>query len=142
MTAIVVDASVWVAAADPKALHHGAARGALVELAARGDTIVVPSLARVEVACALRRRLADADGALLQVEAFFNAPFIIEVTLDRGQAEAAVRLGVEHRLSGADAVYAALARAADAILLTLDRELLERADGVSPEEWLRANPRA
>jgi predicted nucleic acid-binding protein len=142
VTALVVDASVWVAATDPKAPHHAAAHGVLVEVAARQDTIFVPSLARVEVACALRRRLADADGALVQVQAFFSAPFIVEVALDRAQADSAVRVGVEQRLSGADAVYAALARAEDAVLLTLDRELLERADGVSPEEWLRANPRA
>jgi len=38
-------------------------------------------------------------------------------------------------------VYAALARAEDAVLVTLDRELLERAKGVSPEEWLRGDTR-
>jgi predicted nucleic acid-binding protein len=45
-------------------------------------------------------------------------------------------LGVEQRLSGADALYAALARAEDAVLITLDRELLDRAGGMSPAEWL------
>lgn len=137
MTAVVVDASVWVAAADATEVSHVSAHHLLIELAARHVTILVPSLLRVEVACALRRRRGDADGAVAQIRTFLDAPFVIEVPLDRERADAAMSLGVERRLSGADAVYAALARSEDAVLITLDRELLERADGVLPDDWLR-----
>lgn len=137
MTAVVVDASVWVAAADPTEVSHLSAHRLLLELAARRITILVPSLLRVEVACALRRRLGDGNGAVAQVRTFLDAPFVIEVPLDRERADAAMSVGVEQRLSGADAVYSALARSEDAVLITLDRELLERADGVTPADWVR-----
>lgn len=137
MTAVVIDASVWVAAVDPRETGHAAARRFLIDLSERGTTILVPTLMRVEVACALRRRLDDGAAAVAQVAVLLDAPFIVEVALDRERAALAASLGAERRLRGADAVYAALAQAEGATLLSLDGELRERADAIAPEEWLR-----
>jgi predicted nucleic acid-binding protein len=47
----------------------------------------------------------------------------------------ALDLGIERRLRGADAVYAATAAHVGGRLITWDRELLERADARTPSAW-------
>jgi predicted nucleic acid-binding protein len=141
VTAVVIDASVWVAAVDSREPGHAVARRLLSDLSDGGTTILVPSLMRVEVACALTRRLGDPAAAMAQVAALLDAPFIVEIPLDRGRAVHAASMGAERRLRGADAVYAALAHAEGATLVTLDRDMRERANAIAPEEWRRAHPR-
>lgn len=60
--------------------------------------------------------------------------------LDRSLALLASAMGAEHRLRGADAVYAAVARKYGTCLVTCDDELRRRAavaiDALTPHEWL------
>ena len=137
MTTAVIDASVWVAAVDIQDPSHASARGCLQSLVRDDVVVIVPVHARVEVACALARRFDDADLAQQLTETMFGAAFLREVPITDVFAREALILGTASRLRAADALYAALARAEDAVLITLDRELLERAGGVSPADWLR-----
>jgi predicted nucleic acid-binding protein len=61
MTVLVIDASVWAAAADATDPFSDASRRFLEAVAAAPLPIALPALARIEVACALARRLRDAE---------------------------------------------------------------------------------
>lgn len=50
----------------------------------------------------------------------------VGVSLDENPAREAARLATEHRLRGADGVYAVVAHRYRAALITLDRQQLER----------------
>jgi predicted nucleic acid-binding protein len=136
VTSAVIDASVWVAAVDIQDPSHASAQACLQSLVRHDVVVIVPVHARVEVACALARRF-DAGLAQQLTETMFGAAFLREVPITGAFAREALILGTASRLRAADALYAALARSEDAVLITLDRELLERADGVIPADWLR-----
>ena len=53
---------------------------------------------------------------------------------------ALLRLGLQQRLRGADALYAATAQLAGAALISWDNELIQRAGAMTPSAWLAANP--
>ena len=137
MTSAVIDASVWVAAVDVQDPSHPSARACLQSLVRDDVVVIVPVHARVEVACALARRFDDADVARQLTERLYGAVFLREVPITDAFAREALVVGTASRLRAADALYAALARSEEAVLITLDRELLERADGVTPDDWLR-----
>ena len=63
--------------------------------------------------------------------------------MDQSLAHEAAKIAGSRRLRGADAVYVALAAACQEPLLTLDAEMLERAQGVAealtPDQWLQAH---
>jgi predicted nucleic acid-binding protein len=63
-------------------------------------------------------------------------------TLSGALLAAAERLGVDHRLRGAHALYAATAARPGCPLLSWDGELIARVGAVSPRDWLAANPTA
>ena len=63
-----------------------------------------------------------------------------QISLDLPLALRAAEIAIENRLRGADAVYVAVARDYDAILVSWDEEMLERCPesvlAMSPEVWL------
>ncbi len=136
MTPVVVDASVWITAVDSGDQAHASAADCLSAIGRRQLQIVVPSLARIEVACALSRRFGDADASRALTATLFDASFVFEEVVDATLASRAVAVGTTARLRGADALYAAIAERETAPLITLDRELLSRGGGVSPDQWL------
>lgn len=139
MTTVVIDASVWIAAVDPGDPERESAERCLVTIAGTLTQVVVPAIARVEVACALRRRFGDPLWAQEMVSVLFGAPFIRESTVDPTLVQEAVMLGTDASLRGMDALYVAVAARESAVLVTLDRELLERGSGVTPEAWSASN---
>lgn len=136
MTPVVIDASVWIAAVDSGDPAHASSADCLGIVARRQIQVVVPSLTRVEVACALTRRFGDAAASRALAAALFDAAFVFEEVVDAALASRAVLVGTTTRLRGADALYAAIAARETAPVITLDRELLERGGGVSPDQWL------
>nr|MBA2290869.1 type II toxin-antitoxin system VapC family toxin [Gemmatimonadales bacterium] len=127
MIAVVIDASVWVAAVDPGDSAHDASERFLVTIAATQCQVVVPTIARVEVACALARRFGDPTRAAELADALFDARFVHEQIVDASLAARALTLGTAAKLRGADALYAAVAEREGAALVTLDHEMLDRA---------------
>lgn len=136
MTTLVVDASVWVSAADASDRFHASSRTFLGVLASRGASVFVPAIARLEVACALARRLRDAERARMLADELLRAPFLQEVALDARLLVTAVTRGTGAFLRVADALYAATADQIGAEIVAWDKELVERAGGVTPDAWL------
>jgi predicted nucleic acid-binding protein len=121
-----IDASVFLNAFNPAEPGHAESRDLLARLLADGTPVAVPTLVLPEVAGAISRvhgdgRLArEFSGELAQL------PNLILVPLDAALAHQARDLAADHRLRGADAVYAAVASRFGAILVTLDREQRDR----------------
>lgn len=122
---IVIDASVWVAAAIPDQEHHLQTMAWLATLA--DDTLVTPTLGLVETAGAVSRRTGSAALARRTVAAIEALPNVIVVLPDPGLWLAAIAAAAERRLRGADAVYVATADALGFPLATWDGEQAARA---------------
>ncbi|MCE9616268.1 MAG: PIN domain-containing protein [Lentisphaerae bacterium] len=141
---VVVDANVWLSAANSREPGHADSVRFLREAMARRVAFLLPALVLPEVAgTAARYTQNPADGVawIEQLRRLPNARFF-DMTLTR--ALAAADLASSLRLRGADAQYAALAAEHRASLVTLDRELRERAgaqfESLSPAEWLVRYP--
>lgn len=59
--------------------------------------------------------------------------------VNRRALRRAIEIGTRNYLRAGDALYVAAARAAEGQLVSWDRELVERAGALTPEEWLEAN---
>ena len=137
---LVVDANVWVAAADPGDEFHAASRRFLIAAARQGLRIFLPAYARVEMACALARRRQNAAAGRILANALAESPYVVQVALDAQFLAQALQTGTRGLLRGADALYAATAELNQARLVSWDAELLRRAEAITPSGWLAANP--
>ncbi|MBI2373902.1 MAG: PIN domain-containing protein [Deltaproteobacteria bacterium] len=137
---LTVDANVWIAAFDPHDGFHGASVAFLRTLAARGIAPCGPAFVVIEVGCALARRAKDPDAGAVAQERLLSHPSLHLHPLDEALLSLARGTGPERLLRGADALYAAVAAALGAPLVSWDQELLERAEATTPEAWLAANP--
>ena len=120
---MVVDASVWVSALVTHDAHHRASRRWLRRHSTRGQSVVVPTLALVEVAGAISRRTAEPALGRRAMEVILSLPRLRLVSLDPELGREAGRLTADHGLRGADAVYVASAVRHNLPLITLDEEL-------------------
>jgi len=125
-----VDASVWVNGFDQREPGHAVSRQTLALLGMHRLPIVVPYLLLVEVAGAISRTRANPMQGHTFATALENLPNVTFVALDSSLAQQAQRLAAQHGLRGADAVYAADAVQARAVLLSLDNEHITRLRGV------------
>jgi predicted nucleic acid-binding protein len=121
----VVDATVWVAyyhEADPAyRLCEAWVQAAL----SNGERLMAPSLALAEVAASLAR-LGDRESAMQAVEHLESRIGLELVDLDLARARRAADVAAAIGVSGADAVYLALAQERDEVLVTLDRQQRDR----------------
>ena len=124
---MVIDASVWVSSLVADDLHHPASRRWLAEQINEGETLAVPTLALSEVAGAIARRTGSTLLGRQAAQEMLRIPGLRLVALDGDLAREAAELAAEARLRGADAVYAATARALNLPLFTWDQDQEERA---------------
>jgi predicted nucleic acid-binding protein len=120
----VIDASVYIALVNAHETEH-ASSWAWFEQAKRAEeSVVAPVILLAEVAAALSRGMGDPALArrVAQQLARSEAIELIQITM----AERAAEIAAEHRIRGCDAVYVALADQLSEILVTLDRQQLER----------------
>lgn len=122
----VLDASVHLNALNPAEAGSTQSQALLERLFGRPWPVLAPTLLLVEVAAAVARVFNDSGRGLAVARALRGLPGQVWVGLDEDLAQEAARLAAEYRLRGADAVYAAVARRYGAILVTLDRQQLER----------------
>lgn len=125
---VVLDASVYVAAHEPRETHHARARASL-EGVPPDEPFLVPSLFRVEVLAALARRGRPAE-LLDAVAAQIGGPRFVEVPVDDALIARACEVARAARLRAYDAVYVAVAALHDATLLTLDGDVVARCAGL------------
>jgi predicted nucleic acid-binding protein len=122
----VLDASVAVASLRPNEPLHAAAVAHLSPLLKGRDSIVVPSIFRIEVASALAR-----SGFTRAQVGRFVGGFLAHatvVTIGPQRAKRIQAVAVATRLRAADAIYVWLAEAEGIPLVTADREVHRRAD--------------
>jgi len=139
MSDLTVDASVWIAVADPSDVFHEESRTFLAAVAHEDTRLVVPAFATTEVACALARRLRDPVLARTLTQELLPTDEVLQVPTDALLLTMAVRLGTDARLRGADALYAATAALTGSTLVSWDNELIQRAGALSPAAWLDAS---
>jgi predicted nucleic acid-binding protein len=121
-----LDASVHVSALNPHEPESVASQALLRLVRQRQIPLFCPTLLPVEVAAAIARSRDDASRAVALAALVRGWPNQSLVPLDGAVADRATDLAARLRLRGADAVYAAVAQQYGTILITLDRQQLER----------------
>ncbi|MYI05869.1 MAG: PIN domain-containing protein [Gemmatimonadetes bacterium] len=137
MNTLVIDASVWVSAADATDSLSEVSRGFLSEVAAREFSIALPESAQLEIACALARRLRNAEQGRGLTERMLGSPLVTTHALSRTMLREAIHVATGSFLRSADAPYAALAGRLDADLVTWNEELIRRTPGLTPRDWMK-----
>jgi len=125
--AFVIDASVFVADAQPQESFHGDANRLLETLAAHQCLLYVPAIVLSEIAAAIARGVGDPDLAREAVELYRQWPGVRVTPVDEILGDLAAQVAAIYRIRGCDAVYVALAYVEQAILVTLDGQQRERA---------------
>ena len=140
MSAVVVDASVWIAAQDPADPFCARSRAFFGHIVASGIVVHVPAFACVEVACALARKLRNSLSAEHLANLLFQTSGAREHPVNGSLLAKALSVGTTRFLRGADALYSATAEMAACELVSWDHEHLRRAGALTPDDWLLANP--
>lgn len=137
---LTVDASVFVAAARAHEPNHPASRQFVERVRRSAIALRCPSLLLVECSAALARTTGDIALARQLVALVEALPGMRFVSLNRSAARRASATAAAHRLRGGDAVYAAVASQARAVLITWNEEMLTRASSLvttmTPLDWL------
>ena len=136
MTTLVIDASVWVSAADPTDTLSEPSRTFLSRVAARELSIALPEFAKLEIACALTRRLRSAEHGRSLTDQMLESPLMATYSVNRAVLRKAIQLGTRSFLRAGGALYAAVAQGVEGQLVSWDRELIERAGAVTPDGWI------
>lgn len=126
----VIDASVYVSIANEADRHHDLCIEWFESCLRQGAPMAAPSLLLVEVAAAIRRLTGStklAQRVLLELQ---ETDLIEFFPLTAARSVAAADLAAEIGVRGADATYIALAAELNEVLVTLDRQQLERSKGV------------
>jgi predicted nucleic acid-binding protein len=135
---LALDANLWVSAFDPADPFHDDSVALFRAAAKRELPLAGPAYVVLETVCALARRVGDAAVALAAGEKMAEHPALHLEPLTAALLAEAERLGVDRRLRGADALYAATAVRLGCPLLSWDSELITRGGAVSPRDWLEA----
>lgn len=136
MKALVIDASVWVSAADSTDPLSEASRAFLSGVVARELPIALPEFAQLEIGCALARRLRNAQQGRDLAERMLASPLVTSHSLNRTGLRDAVQMGTSRFLRAGDALYAALAEGLGGSVVAWDAELIKRAGAMTPRDWL------
>jgi predicted nucleic acid-binding protein len=137
---LTIDASVWIAAADATDKFHQSSRDFLRKVVADGIAVIQPAFGRTEVVCALARRLRDGVQAQQLTHSLMNRMVTSEIAMNTAFLTATENIGSCQFLRGADALYATVAQQSQSPLISWDNEHLQRAGGITPTDWLVANP--
>jgi len=137
---VTLDASVWLAALSPAERDHAECASLVASFLERGAALHQPGLFVIEVCATIARRTRDRALAIEAGRATLGVPGLVVHALDHEMAAEAAEIAAACALRGADAVYVATARRVDATLLTLDREVRQRAEPMAavrtPGEWI------
>lgn len=122
----VVDASVYVALVHAGESGHAASWDWLEAAQAGDEPLRAPNILAAEVASAVSRGNNNPELAhqIVMQLLTFNIVELMPVTARL--AGRAATIAADHQIPGCDAVYVALADETDDLLVTLDRQQLER----------------
>lgn len=137
---LTLDANIWIAAYDPTDHFHAQSTAFLVAVTRQAQPLNGPAFVLIEAGCALARRAQSTAAGQAAYQRLQHHPLLTLQPLDDALLAVAARLGLQHLLRGADALYAATAEISGAHLISWDAELVRRAAAVTPADWLAANP--
>jgi predicted nucleic acid-binding protein len=123
---LTIDANVFISALSAAEIEHASSVQFLESLETGGYLLVLPTLIRAEVSGAIVRTTGDKEAAIRAARLTFLAVPTTFIPIDDGLAAEAVEISTEACLKGSDAIYAAVARRYDTVLVTLDREVRRR----------------
>ncbi len=121
-----IDASVHINALNAEEDGSADSVEFLRQVHTRPWPVFSPTLLLVEVAAAVARATDDTRQGIAMAQAIDGLPGQVWVPLDALLAADAMRLAAEHRLRGADAIYAAVAHRQASLPVTRDRQQLKR----------------
>jgi len=127
----VIDASVYVTMLDANDPERANCLAWFTTAATTDETIVAPSLILSEVAAAISRGRGDAELAKAIVRTLEESAVVNLVAVTPQLAKRAGVIAADQRVRGADAVYLALAQQLGDVLVTLDRQQLQRGAAVA-----------
>ena len=134
----VIDANIWIAAADPTHPCSPVSRSFLHAIMRSRDRVALPAIGPLQVTSALARRFCSAatDRALDH-----RLVHRAHITLLEFEAlnDSALELGSRSFLRAADALYAAAAHETGAQVTSWDQELVQRARAVTPAARLASH---
>ncbi|MFQ5527113.1 MAG: type II toxin-antitoxin system VapC family toxin [Thermoanaerobaculia bacterium] len=130
----VVDASVWVALCHAGDRHHERSKRWLEARLLEGERLTAPTLLPVEVAAAVRRLTGDEGLAEAAASSLGKLEAIELFDLDADRSRRAAAIASATGVRGADAVYLELAAHRRDVLVTWDRQQLERGGTVARVE--------
>ena len=140
MSTFTLDASVVANALSPHEADRQVSISLLRILQDGMYPIFVPTLLFPEVSAALARNPSTYRQAVAFIKGLQQLPFFRPVTLDERLANNAAEIAIEYKLRGADSVYVAVAARYSAILVTRDKEQLQRPTNITtmtPEQVIR-----
>ncbi len=132
---MVTDASVWVSALHRNDVNRPPTRLWLANYLTYGGEVIAPTLLLAEVSGAIARRTGKSDLGHLVIAELLAYSFLRLLPIDYRLARLAAEMAADYRSRGADAIYAAVARAHQVPLLTWDQEQMARVRAV-----VRAGP--
>ena len=130
-----IDVSVFLNAILADEASHAESSAFVLHVREAGAPIYEPTLLLPELAGAISRGRSDIALAQRFTAELTRLPNLQLVALDTGLAQQAVEIAAMHRLRGADAVYAAVARRYATVLVTRDREQRDRLAAVVTTRW-------
>lgn len=127
----VVDASVYVALIHENEPGHEASWDWLATVQARRETLRSPNILAAEVSSAVSRGTGNRELAHQIVRQLLTSNVVELTPVSPQLAGRAAVIAADHQLRGCDAVYVALAEMEGDVLITLDRQQLERGAAVA-----------
>jgi predicted nucleic acid-binding protein len=137
---ILTDANLWVALYDDRDASHAESLIFFRRIFARQMPLHAPAILLVEVACSISRRSRSEATGKAVTEKLKTYPLLTLWPLDETMIKQATDCGTGAFLKAGDAFYAAAAQLSKSQLITWDEEFAERAGGITPSNWLAANP--
>ncbi len=124
---VLLDSNIFVGGLDKGDPFHPACLDVLEEAFEARLDVVGPVLILAETVCALARRTGEPSHALRAFVNLAGAPAITWLDDSVADVEAAILMGIESGLKGADAIIAHTALVLGVPLVTHDQELKLRA---------------
>jgi predicted nucleic acid-binding protein len=121
-----IDASVHINALNPTEAGSAESQAFLAKVYQQALPVYSPTLLWVEVAAALARVFDSSAQGIALAQALRILPGHIWIPLDEELAGEACLMAAEHRLRGADAIYAAVAHRYRTTLVTTDQQQINR----------------
>ncbi len=127
----VIDASVWVSQFVEEDVHHQKSLRWLEHRIAVEDPILLPALVLAEVAGAISRRTGGSGRGHRASNLVEQLPNTRLISIDIDLARLGATVAADASLSGADALYVALAQTFEVPLVTWNRQQLSRGGALT-----------